>query len=30
MSRPKAVSPFENWGKKPEQHWRPASTRFGY
>jgi len=30
MSRPRAVSPFENWGRKPEQHWRPASTTFGY
>lgn len=30
MSRPRAVSPFEAWGRKPEQHWRPASTNFGY
>ena len=30
MSRPRAQSPFEEWGKKPEQHYRPASTRFGY
>lgn len=30
MSRPRAVSPFEQWGRKPEQHWRPASAVFGY
>lgn len=30
MSRPRAQSPFEEWGKTPEQHYRPASTRFGY
>ncbi len=30
MSRPRAVSPFEEWGQKNTQTWRPASPKFGY
>lgn len=30
MSRPRAKSPFEDWGKKTEQAYRPASIKFGY
>jgi hypothetical protein len=30
MSRPRAVSPFEDWGKTNPQGYRPASSRFGY
>jgi len=30
MSRPKATSPFEDWGRTAPQGYRPASTRFGY
>lgn len=30
MSRPRAASPFDSWGKKPEPIWKPASMRFGY
>lgn len=30
MSRPRAVSPFEDWGQKNTQTWRPASLKFGY
>lgn len=30
MSRPRAVSPFEDWGQKNTQTWRPASPKFGY
>lgn len=31
MSRPRATSPFEEWGKaNSHQRWRPASTNFGY
>jgi hypothetical protein len=30
MSRPRAKSPFEDWGNKTEQSYRPASIKFGY
>lgn len=31
MSRPRATSPFEEWGKANlNNRWRPASTNFGY
>ncbi len=30
MSRPKAVSPFEEWGKNKTEAYRPASLKFGY
>ena len=31
MSRPRAKSPFEDWGKANQNNrWRPASTNFGY
>ena len=30
MSRPRASSPFDDWGQKNTQTWRPASTKFGY
>lgn len=31
MSRPRAKSPFEDWGKANlNNRWRPASTNFGY
>jgi len=30
MSRPRAVSPFEDWGQKNTQTYRPASLKFGY
>ena len=30
MSRPKSVSIFEEWGKKSESAWRPASLTLGY
>ena len=30
MSRPKALSPFEEWGKKHTEPYRPASLKFGY
>lgn len=30
MSRPRSSSPFEEWGQKNTQTWRPASRKFGY
>ena len=30
MSRPRASSPFDDWGQKNTQTWRPASRKFGY
>jgi len=30
MSRPRAVSPFEDWGNKTVPSYRPASVKFGY
>jgi hypothetical protein len=30
MSRPRAASPFDDWGQKNTQTWRPASRKFGY
>jgi len=30
MSRPRSSSPFEDWGKKNTQAYRPASLKFGY
>ena len=30
MSRPKAFSPFEEWGKRKTEAYRPASLKFGY
>jgi len=30
MSRPRSSSPFDDWGQKNTQTWRPASTKFGY
>jgi hypothetical protein len=30
MTRPRAISIFEEWGNKPDTGWKPASANFGY
>jgi hypothetical protein len=30
MSRPRAMSPFEDWGQATKPTWRPSSPKFGY
>jgi hypothetical protein len=30
MSRPRSSSPFDDWGQKNTQTWKPASRKFGY